>query len=526
MRSLVRVVTSSESAARDASAIAAGVPSRALMQRAGAAAAAEIALRYREQLEGGVLVLAGPGNNGGDAWVVARALATTGARIRVIEPVAAKTPDAIAEKALALGVIDDANVVSGDVPAEFDRGERLVIDGLLGTGAAGSPRGAIATAIDRANQLRRRGATIVSIDVASGLDATSGVAAECVVTADLTLTFATAKRGHVMNRQVSGRVVVVDIGLDAHASLDDGAPMLVDEAWVASQIPPIPASAHKGIRKKLAIVGGAKGMAGATVLAARAALRSGIGMVKIIASDASFPVIQESEPSALAAAWPHDDETFDREVVNWADCVVIGPGLGRSDESRELLERSLRRWTGPTVLDADALTLFESRVPLLAQVIGQRAALITPHPAEFGRLSGQTVDDVLASRFDAGLTLAKQLNAAVLLKGTPTVVSSLDGRRMVSAAGNAALATAGSGDVLSGIAGTLLAQLGDPFAAGAIAAWIHGRAAERIPTTSGTGVRGTSLDDVVAELRDSWSFDRRPARYPVLAELSDLSVAP
>jgi len=517
MRSLVRVVTASESAARDASAIGAGVPSRALMQRAGAAAASEVALRYREQLDDGVLVFAGPGNNGGDGWVVARALANTGARVRVIEPVA--------EKTLALDVIDAANVVSGEVPSDFDRGERLVIDGLLGTGGAGNPRGVIAAAIDRANALRDRGATMVAIDVASGLDATSGVAGDSVIIADLTLTFATVKRGHVMNRQVSGRVVALDIGLDAHAALDDGAPLLVDEQWVASQVPSIPANAHKGIRMKLAIIGGAKGMAGATVLAARAALRSGIGMVKIVASDDSFPVIQESEPAALAAPWPQDDSAFDREVAGWADCIVIGPGLGRSDASRGILERALRVWTGPAVLDADALTLFESRVPALAQLIGKRAALITPHPGEFARLSGQTVDDVLASRFDAGLSLASQINAAVLLKGTPTVVSSVDGRRLVSAAGTAALATAGSGDVLSGIAGTLLAQLGDPFVAGAVAAWIHGRAAERIPTARNAGVRGASLDDVIGELRDSWNFDRRPTRYPVLAELPDLATS-
>jgi ADP-dependent NAD(P)H-hydrate dehydratase / NAD(P)H-hydrate epimerase len=526
MRPLIRVVTSTESAARDASAIAAGVPSRALMQRAGAAAASEIALRYRDQLHNGVLVLAGPGNNGGDAWVVARALATVGVRVRVIEPVSAKTTDAIAEKALALAVIPASSAICGAVPHDFDGGERIVVDGLLGTGGSGSPRGEIADAIERANRMRARGAITVAIDVASGLDATSGAAADPLLAADLTLTFATAKRGHLVNRQASGRVVVVDIGLDAHAALDDGAPTLVDEAWVAAQVPPIPPNAHKGTRKKLAIVGGAKGMAGATVLAARAALRSGIGMVKIVAASDSVPVIQESEPAALAAAWPADDDAFDRDVSAWADCLVIGPGLGRSDASRELLDRALRRWTGPTVLDADALTLFEHRVSELALLLADRPALITPHPAEFGRLSGQSVDDVLATRFDAGAPLARQIGAAVLLKGTPTVVSAPDGRRLVSASGTAALATAGSGDLLSGIAGTLLAQLQDPATAGAVAAWVHGRSAERIPSTFGGGVRGASLDDVVAELRDSWGFDRRPGRYPVLAELIELGVQP
>lgn len=521
MGSLVRVVTSSESAAGDASAIGAGIPSRALMQRAGAAAAAEIALRYGEHLDAGVLILAGPGNNGGDAWVVARALGEMGARVRVIEPSPAKSGDAAAERALALESLNDAQVTTGALPEAFDQGERLVVDGLLGTGAQGDPRGKIADSITRANAMRARGATMIAIDAPSGMDTTTGASAKIAIAANMTVTFGTVKRGHLINRAASGRIVVIDIGLGRHAGGSDSVPRLVDEAWVSQQVPPIPANAHKGIRKKLAIVGGAKGMAGATVLAARAALRSGIGMVKLIVSDESFPVIQESEPAALAAPWPETDEAMDRDVVGWADCVVAGPGLGRSDASRALLERLLRRWTGPIVMDADALTLFEGQASALAELIGRRPALITPHPVEFGRLAGRDVKDVLANRFDIGAELSSTIGAAVLLKGTPTVVSSVDGQRLVSAMGTPALATAGSGDVLSGIAGTMLAQIGDPFKAGAVAAWVHGRAAERVPTSSG-GARGISLDDIVAELRDSWNFDRRVGRYPVLAELPEI----
>lgn len=353
MRALVRVVTSTESASRDTSAISAGIPSRALMQRAGAAAASEIALCYREQLADGVLVLAGPGNNGGDAWVVARALAAIGVPIRVVEPIAAKTGDAIAERQLALDVIDAARVSTGTIPEDFDHGERLIVDGLLGTGGSGAPRGAIATAIDRANAMGARGASIVAIDVASGLDASTGVAAKNVICADLTLTFGTIKRGHLINRAVSGRLVALDIGLSAHAALDDGAPLLVDETWVGSRVPAIPPDAHKGIRKKLAIIGGARGMAGASVLAARAALRSGIGMVKIVAAPESLQAVQESEPPALAASWPADDASFDRDVSAWADCIVIGPDLaepkraGRSS-SAHFDAGTVRRYSMPT----------------------------------------------------------------------------------------------------------------------------------------------------------------------------------
>jgi NAD(P)H-hydrate epimerase len=523
VRSLIRVVTSSESSARDAAAIGGGVPSRALMQRAGAAAAAEVMLRYRDALSAGVLVLAGPGNNGGDAWVVARALSAAGARVRVVEPVVAKTPDATAERALALPTLDPAHVVSGEVPEAFDCGEQLIVDGLLGTGATGEPRGLIADALAAARSMRARGAIIVALDIPSGLDATTGEGD--ALSADLTLTMGTMKRAHVLNREVCGGIAVLDIGLGPYVDVGDGAPMLVDELWAAPRIPVIAPSAHKGTRKKLAIIGGASGMAGAAILAARAALRSGVGMVKLIVSHESLPAVQEAEPHALAALWPDTDKAFEHDVKSWADAVVIGPGLGRQKPSQELLERALRCWTGPTLLDADAITLFEGRVSALSDRLGARPALLTPHAAEFGRLAGRTVHDVLATRFDVGREISTALRAAVLLKGTPTVITSADGQRLVSATGTPALATAGSGDVLSGIAGTLLAQLGDPFVAGAIGAWIHGRAAERVPATPEGSVRGIALDDVIAELRDAWRFDERPTRYPVLAELPNLGGA-
>lgn len=515
MRSLIRVVTASESAARDSAAIAAGVPSRALMQRAGAAAAAEIALRYRDRLSAGVLVLAGPGNNGGDAWVVARALRAAGTPVRVVEPIEAKTPDARAERALALG--GGAPGGAEDLANSLDRGEAVVIDGLLGTGATGAPRGAIATGVSAIRTMRERGATVVAIDVPSGLDATSGATPGDVVVADLTLTFASVKRGLLVNRGVCGSVVVIDIGLDG--SGDDDSARLVDERWVGEQVPPIKASAHKGDRRKLAIIGGASGMAGAAVLAARAALRSGIGMVKLVVSSESLPAVQQQEPFALAASWPDDDASVDHVISSWADAIVIGPGLGRGDASRIVLTRVLSAFRGPVVLDADAITMFEGRASELAKLLASRPALLTPHPVEFSRIASRSVQDVLDQRFDVGARLAREIGATVLLKGTPTIISDANGRRLVSAAGTPALATAGSGDVLSGIAGTLVAQLNDPFTAGAVAAWIHGRAAERVPMSARSGARGIALEDVITELRDSWTFDERPTRYPVLVEL-------
>jgi len=432
----------------------------------------------------------------------------------VIEPVPAKTPDAVAERALALRALGGDCV--SNLSRATDGGEQIVVDGLLGTGATGAPRGPIADAISVIMRLRERGAAVVAIDVPSALDATSGAATDGTLTADLTVTFGTVKRGLLVARRYCGDLAVLDIGLAAVEQSDDA--VLIDEAWVAAHVPSIPPDAHKGTRKKLVIIGGSRGMAGAAILAARAALRSGVGMVKLVLDEESLASAQQAEPQALGACWPTNADAFRRDVVDWADAVVVGPGLGRGDASRTLLDLVLSGWNGPTVLDADAITLFENRIDDLAERLAGRPAVLTPHPVEFARLAAMEPRDVLDQRFDVGRSASARLRATVLLKGVPTVIFGADGTRLVSATGTPLLATGGSGDVLSGIVGTLLAQLGDPETAAAIGAWIHGRAAERVPT-SGDGVRGPSLDEVLTELRDGWSLDARPTRYPVLAEL-------
>jgi NAD(P)H-hydrate epimerase len=502
----VHVVTAAQSATRDRAAIESGIPSRALMQRAGAAAAAEIVRTFGDDLVRGVAVYAGPGNNGGDAWVVASALAAVGMRVRVAEVAEAKTEDARAERELARPVID------GDAPTGA---EGVVVDGILGTGSSGAPRGAVADAIRRIAQLRAGGARVVALDVPSGLDASTGDGDDCV-TADLTITFGTMKRGALVRRERCGHIIVVDIGLGSHANLSDGAPMLVDRRWVWSHVPSIAANAHKGTRKRIAIVGGTQGMAGATILAARASLRSGVGMARAVVHPASIGPVQVCAPAALTRPWPESDADIQDTICDWAHAVLIGPGLGRASDTRSRIERILRAWRGPVVIDADALTIFEGDAPALGVLLAGRKAVITPHVLEFSRLTGMKPEDVLRTPFDVGRDLASMLGCVVLLKGVPTVLTAADGRSLVSAAGTPALATGGSGDVLAGIVATLVAQMDDPLDAAACSAWIHGRAAE---LTGIRGSRGTTIDDVVDALASVWSEPVPQPRPPVLAEL-------
>jgi hydroxyethylthiazole kinase-like uncharacterized protein yjeF len=263
------------------------------------------------------------------------------------------------------------------------------------------------------------------------------------------------------------------------------------------------------------VLGGAGGMAGAAMLAARGALRSGIGMVKCVVAPESLNAIQEGEPSALAAPWPESDDAFIETIAQWADVVLVGPGLGR-ERGRELTERLLNLWRGPVVLDADALNAFAGDADALSPLIEGREALLTPHPAELARLIGSDVGDVLAHRFDVPAELALRTMASVLLKGVPTIVSAPNGETIVVAEGTPVLATGGSGDVLGGVAATLLAQTGHASLAGALAAFAHGRAAYAV---SDSQVRGYTLDDVLAALPSVWTLDAPAPRPPVLAEL-------
>jgi NAD(P)H-hydrate epimerase len=505
---MVPVVAAGQAGARDRAAIDAGIPSRALMQRAGAAAASLIAMRWPRRLAGGVAVYAGSGNNGGDAWVVAAALAATGVPVRVEQVGEARTDDARAERAHARAAFAG---LGDDAP---DGTEAIIVDGLLGTGARGAPRGAVADAVARIATRRERGARVVALDIPSGVDASTGDD-EGAVTADLTVTFGTMKRGLLVARDRVGALAVIDIGLGAHATpADDRAPLLIDAAWVRERIPAVGARAHKGTRGRLAIVGGARGMAGAVVLAARAALRAGAGLVKVVVAPECIAAVQGAVPEAIAAAWPEDDAAARRELGEWAHGLLLGPGLGGG--ARALVERALGATRAPAVLDADALNAFAGDAGAMRAHLAGRPALLTPHPGEMARLIGGEANTVDRERWDVIGPLARRTGTAVLLKGVPTVVGDADGARWVSASGTPALAVGGSGDLLSGIAATLVMQREEAVESGACAAWLHGRAAE---LASEAGVRGATLADVLDALPRAWREPVERPPYPVLAML-------
>jgi NAD(P)H-hydrate epimerase len=506
-------VLNAEQSARwdDLARTVAHVPTRVLMEAAGRAVAAVAAREYTSAVRQGVIVVAGHGNNGGDGWVAARALAAAGARVWAAEEVRARSADCEANRALAIA--DGVEMLD---PSASWPPAGVVIDALLGTGATGAPRGAIA---ELARRVAAHPGPVVAIDGPTGLDLSSGTA-HGPVRATLTVTFGGVRRGHLIARDWCGRVVVADIGLPAP---DASWPVLLNDVAAGRLLPRFQVDMHKGSRGRVLVLGGDVGMAGAALHAASGAFAAGSGLVKIAAAGPSVEAAQALLPDALTVRTSLGSK-LEAEVVEsleWADTLVLGPGLGRTAARRAFVNRVLERAKVPVVLDADAL-----QIGLDVLRMGKVPRVLTPHQGEFRvtfpDLTGLLAKDRFAAAEAAAATARFDGEAgavAVLLKGVPTIVASAGRPTAVVATGNPALATGGSGDLLSGFIGAYLARGLEPRDAAALGAFTLGRGAE-IAARRHT-VRATRPADVLAALPELWRQLAEPPaiRPPVLLEL-------
>lgn len=500
----IPVLSASEAAAWDSMARTQyRVPSRVLMETAGRAVAQVLLAEF--PAAGGVLIAAGAGNNGGDGWVLARALHAAGVTVWVasLDP---KTDDGIDNRALAR--VDGVRELGRDEPWPQ---AAVAVDALLGTGAAGPAKGDVLALGER---LAAYGAPIVAVDGPTGLDLTSGEA-HGPVHAQLTVTFGGPRRGHLLAREWCGKVIVVDIGFPPP---DPAWPVLVTDAWAAARLPRLQPTMHKGDRGRVTVVGGAEGMTGAALHAARAALAAGAGLVKLVAGKEAIAAARASLPDVLTveSTLSGDLESETIEALEWADAVVLGPGLGRNDVRAQFVAQVLSRRPVPTVIDADALHLISAVDP----APGTRNLVCTPHVGEFRALAGDALADQAANdRWGAAAKAASKFKATVLLKGVPTVIADLRGPVHVVASGNPGLATGGSGDLLAGFVGAFLARGMAPPEAAALGAHALGRAAEQ--GARQWTARSLRPADVLAALPDVWRAwrDVTPARPPVLAAL-------
>jgi NAD(P)H-hydrate epimerase len=509
---IVPVLSAAEAAAWDRVAREeAAIPSRVLMESAGRAVASIAVREYPHETSKGVLVLCGRGNNGGDGWVAARALAALGVSVTAVPLAGEASSDNAANRVLAL-----RQGVRLAGPGEDWGAQGLVVDALLGTGASGAPAGDVASAVER---LMRLGLPVVAVDGPTGLDLTTGQVHAPCVRAALTVTFGAFRRGHLLQRTVCGKIVVAEMGFPPP---DPAWAGVVTDAWLREVLSPFSAEMHKGERGKVLVIGGSEGMAGACIYAAKAAQRSGAGLVKIAASEATVRASQANNPDIMAVTTALG-ETLEpelREAIAWADAVVLGPGLGRGPARVQLARAVLQALTAPVLLDADGLMAFRGAAEELRGLLAGKRALLTPHRGEFAALLPDLAESTRRDPFGAAAAAAEHLQQAVLLKGVPTVCAAPGLPPLVSAAGNPGLATGGTGDVLAGMAATWLARQAPPQVAGAAAAHAHGRAAEDVARHR--SVRTLRPDDLLGVLSPLWrELSERVAIAdpPILARL-------
>jgi NAD(P)H-hydrate epimerase len=469
----------------DAAAIAAGTAEIDLMERAGAAAAAQIAARWQNLP---TLVLAGPGNNGGDGFVVARLLREAGWPVRVAllgrrdalkgaaAVAAARWPDAV--EALSPEAIAGAGVV---------------VDALFGTGLA-RPLDGVARAVVEA--LGRAAVPVVAIDVPSGVDSDSGAVLGAAVRADLTVTFFRAKPGHYLlpGRDLAGALTVADLAvpLAIYESIPVRFFVNDPDLWLAD-FPWPDARSHKYKRGHAVILGGTR-MTGAGRLAAHAAQRMGAGLVTIAADPAVAQLYAAWRADLMVAPVASPAEFRDLLSDRRLNAVLLGPGSGADARLEAALGAALDAGAG-LVVDADCFRILaRPGNPILGRLNGK--VLMTPHEGEFASVFGAPVP-----RLAAALGAAHATTATVLLKGSDTIVAGPDGTAVINVGAPPDLATAGSGDVLAGLAVGLVANHLPPQAAGSIACWIHGRAAAFFGPGLVAGDIADQVPRVLAELR-------------------------
>ena len=489
-----------------------GVSKDALMERAGLETARYIRRRFAPIIGVPVVVLVGPGNNGGDGLVVARHLHRWGARVTVYLCRNRRAPDPKLDIVNLLGVpviaaSDDAGLAQ--LSALLDRAH-VVVDSVLGIGRIRPLTGTVRDILDMlmaVKACRPDDVKIVAVDVPSGMDADSGDADPACPAADITLAMGYPKVGHYDYGAAAliGELDVVEIGLPV--GLDDDVPLsLMTAANMRPLLPVRPSNSHKGSFGKTMVVAGSRNYIGAAYLAGSAATRAGSGLVTIalpesiqtaVASKAIEPTylpLAESSPGV-----PNPSAASDTlDALNGYNGLLIGCGMGQAADTRAFIEGML--YSGkplpPTVIDADGLNTL-AQTPQWWERLADMA-ILTPHPGEMARLTGKSTRDVQADRIGIAVESAARWNKIVVLKGAHTVVAYPDGRAMLSPFANPGLATAGTGDVLAGGIAGLLSQGASPEGAAALGVYLHGLTGERVRDRLGD--TGIVASDLLAEL--------------------------
>jgi hydroxyethylthiazole kinase-like uncharacterized protein yjeF len=472
-----------------------GVPGSDLMERAGAGVASAVEAHVAD---GPVTVVCGKGNNGGDGLVVARLLRDAG---RAVTVVCVASPDEFTGDARA-----SLERLPGEAPVGLGVGvfdeAVVIVDALLGTGFAGEPRGAVATAIDAINDTR---APVVSVDVPSGVDASTGVVSGRAVYADVTVTFHAAKPGLWIRpgKAHAGEVRTIDIGIPRGAPQSATIGLLTPA--VLDRLPRREGVSTKFTSGHVLVVGGSRGLTGAPRMASEASMRTGAGYVTAcVPASLQDVVASAAGPELMTKALAEDGDGLAAtavasvlEAIRPGSALALGPGLGRAEGAISFARRLARDAQAPLVLDADGLNAHAGHLRDLA--VRDAPTVLTPHAGELGRLLELDSSEIERERLRSVRWAAEQAGAVVVLKGDDTLIAEPDGRVAVNRGGSPALATAGTGDVLTGVIAALLAQGLEAFAAAATGVWLHAAAGREAARRQGA-VEGVIAGDVIAAL--------------------------
>ncbi len=479
------------------------LPGVVLMENAGQATADQIEEHFADLWPGPVLVVSGKGNNGGDGYVIARHLLNRGWEVAVlilaaedvIKGDARINLDVLTRSFAELYYAEDGDALFSvldviDAPT-------LIVDALLGTGLGAEVTGLYAEVI---NWINGTGLPVVAVDVPSGVDATSGQLHGPTVCADLTVTFAEAKVGHVLRPAVDyvGDLVVVDIGIPVQLAGQQAARhFYVDAEMAADLLPDRPETGHKGSFGHLLTIAGSTGKTGAAVLAAEGGLRVGAGLSTLACPASLNPVLEVKLTEVMTALLSDRDGEVATDAIAGVlqicagkQAVVVGPGLGVGDGARALVDAILLQSSLPLVLDADGLNTLS--LDTLRKRNG--VTILTPHPGEMARLLDCTVAEIEVDRLATAAAFAEEYNVILVLKGAPTIIATPDGRNFINGSGNSLLASGGTGDVLAGLIGGLLCQGCAPDVAAVLAVFLHGGAADRLADETGnSGILASEL---------------------------------
>lgn len=487
-----------------------GLPSLLLMENAGRGVAELVLADARAR--GPIVVVSGAGANGGDGFVVARHLARRGAEVRVLlcAPRARVAGDAAVMLA-ALERMGGVPVEDGDGWADEASwrarlaGAAVVIDAIFGIGLRDDVTGVPAAALAAMNAMA---AWKIAVDIPSGLDADTGRAHGIAFRADVTATMGARKLGLVLDAAAPvGTVEVIELGvpIEATAALGPVCRWL-EAAPIWRELPRRGATAHKGSAGHLLVIAGSEGKTGAALLAGRAALRAGVGLVTLATTARGQAALDAKVVEIMTARYTETEDADAREsatmlaaLAGKMDAVALGPGIPTGPNMRGVVRDLASRLAVPMVLDADALNLLGTEIVRVLNIT-PAPRILTPHPGEMARLKGRRIDEVEADRLGAARDLAVRARAVVVLKGARTLVASPDGTVYVNPTATGALATAGSGDVLTGLIGALLAQGMEPLAAARAGVFIHGAAGEAVAARVGSGLVAGDLPDAIASV--------------------------